>query len=34
VAGERRLRAAQQIGLTEVPIVVHELDDKQAIKFH
>ena len=32
VAGERRLRAAQQIGLTEVPIVVHELDDQQAIQ--
>lgn len=32
VAGERRLRAAQQIGLAEVPIVAHELDDKQAIQ--
>lgn len=30
VAGERRLRAAKLAELTEVPIVVRELDDKQA----
>lgn len=32
IAGERRIRAAQQVGLTEVPIVVHDLDDKQALQ--
>jgi len=32
VAGERRLRAAQQVGLTEVPIVTRELDDRQALQ--
>ncbi|NEP59597.1 MAG: ParB/RepB/Spo0J family partition protein [Symploca sp. SIO2G7] len=32
VAGERRLRAAKEAGLTEVPIVVRELDDKQALE--
>ncbi len=32
VAGERRLRAAREIGLEEVPIVVRELDDRQAIQ--
>jgi ParB family transcriptional regulator, chromosome partitioning protein len=30
VAGERRLRAAKTIGLTEVPIVLKELDDQSA----
>ena len=32
VAGERRLRAAREVGLAEVPIVVRELDDRQAIQ--
>jgi ParB family transcriptional regulator, chromosome partitioning protein len=32
VAGERRLRAAQTAKLAEVPIVVRELDDRQALQ--
>jgi len=32
VAGERRLRAAREVGLAEVPIAVHELDDRQALQ--
>ena len=32
VAGERRLRAAREVGLEVVPIVVRELDDRQAIQ--
>lgn len=32
IAGERRLKAAQEAGLTEVPIVSKELDDKQALQ--
>ncbi len=32
VAGERRLRAAREVGLTEVPIVSRALDDKQALQ--
>lgn len=32
VAGERRLRAARDVGLTEVPIVVRTLDDQQALQ--
>lgn len=32
IAGERRLRAAREAGLTEVPIVSRELDDKQALQ--
>lgn len=32
VAGERRLRAARELGFEEVPIVVRELDDRQAIQ--
>jgi len=32
VAGERRLRAAHEVGLADVPIVVHELDDRQALQ--
>jgi ParB family chromosome partitioning protein len=30
VAGERRWRAAQLAGLTEVPVLIRELDDRQA----
>jgi len=30
VAGERRLRAAEMAGLTEVPVVVRNLDDREA----
>lgn len=32
VAGERRLRAAREAGLEAVPIVVRQLDDRQAIQ--
>ena len=32
VAGERRYRAAQVAGLTSVPVVVRELDDRQALE--
>ncbi|MCY7275794.1 MAG: ParB/RepB/Spo0J family partition protein [Phormidesmis sp. CAN_BIN44] len=32
VAGERRYRAAQEIGLQDVPIVVREFDDQQALQ--
>lgn len=32
IAGERRWRAAQQAGLKEVPIFVHELDDEGAFE--
>jgi ParB family transcriptional regulator, chromosome partitioning protein len=32
VAGERRIKAAGVVGLVEVPIVLHELDDKQALQ--
>jgi len=32
VAGERRWRAAQRAGLTEVPVVVKELDDSEALE--
>ncbi|OKH52837.1 chromosome partitioning protein ParB [Calothrix sp. HK-06] len=31
IAGERRLRAAKEVKLTEVPIVIKELSDKQAL---
>ena len=31
VAGERRWRAAQLIGLQDVPVVIKEIDDRQAI---
>lgn len=30
VAGERRMRACQRLGLTSVPAIVRELDDRQA----
>jgi ParB family chromosome partitioning protein len=32
VAGERRIRAAHEAGLVEIPIVLHELDDTQALQ--
>lgn len=33
VAGERRWRAAQRIGLHDVPVIVRELSDQQAAEF-
>lgn len=33
IAGERRWRASQKAGLTEIPAVIRELDDKQALEF-
>src|SRR6516165_1738154 len=32
IAGERRWRAAQKAGLHEVPVVVHEATDKEALE--
>ncbi|MEP0872772.1 ParB/RepB/Spo0J family partition protein [Trichocoleus desertorum AS-A10] len=32
VAGERRYRAAQDAGLTEVPVIIRDLSDEQAIQ--
>ncbi len=32
IAGERRWRAAQRAGLHEVPVIVREVDDKQALE--
>jgi ParB family chromosome partitioning protein len=32
VAGERRFRAAQELGLSEIPAVVRDLDDQQALQ--
>jgi ParB family chromosome partitioning protein len=32
VAGERRWRAARMVGLSEVPVVIKELDDKEAME--
>ena len=31
IAGERRWRAAQQAGLTEIPVVVREVDEQSAV---
>lgn len=33
VAGERRYRAAQEVGLTEVPVSVREMSDEQAVQY-
>ena len=32
IAGERRWRAAQKAGLHEVPVVVHKVDDREALE--
>lgn len=32
IAGERRWRAAQRAGLHEVPVVIHEVSDKEALE--
>lgn len=32
VAGERRLRAAQEVGLTSIPVVIRDLDDEEALQ--
>ncbi|MEQ8536204.1 MAG: ParB/RepB/Spo0J family partition protein [Coleofasciculus sp. D1-CHI-01] len=32
VAGERRYRAAQKVGLTEIPVVIRELTDEEALQ--
>lgn len=32
VAGERRYKAAKEVGLTKVPVIIKELDDKQAFE--
>jgi ParB family chromosome partitioning protein len=32
IAGERRWRAAQTVGLADVPVVIHEADDKEALE--
>jgi ParB family transcriptional regulator, chromosome partitioning protein len=32
IAGERRWRAAQQAGLSEVPVVLRDVDDRQALE--
>ncbi|MCC5655062.1 ParB/RepB/Spo0J family partition protein [Nostoc sp. XA013] len=32
VAGERRLRAAKMVGLEEVPVVIREFDDQEALQ--
>lgn len=32
IAGERRWRSAQVAGLAEVPVVIHEADDKEALE--
>lgn len=33
VVGERRFRAAQQVGLKEVPVVIKDLDEKKMMEF-
>jgi ParB/RepB/Spo0J family partition protein len=33
VCGERRLKAAQEAGLKDIPAIVRKLDDKQALEF-
>jgi ParB family chromosome partitioning protein len=33
VAGERRYRAAQSAGLTDIPVVVREMSDSEAVRF-
>ncbi|MBD2254694.1 ParB/RepB/Spo0J family partition protein [Nostoc parmelioides] len=33
VAGERRYRAAQEVGLTEVPITIRQMSDEQAVQY-
>lgn len=32
IAGERRLRAAQEVGLTQIPIVSREFSDREALQ--
>jgi ParB family transcriptional regulator, chromosome partitioning protein len=32
VAGERRLRAAQEVGLTQIPIVIRDFSDQEALQ--
>jgi len=32
VAGERRFRAAQEVGLTSIPVVIRELSDEEALQ--
>jgi ParB family chromosome partitioning protein len=32
VAGERRWRAAQMVSLAEIPVVIHEIDDREALE--
>lgn len=32
VAGERRYRAAQEVGLKEIPVVIRDFDDRQALQ--
>jgi len=32
IAGERRWRAAQKAGLHDVPVVIHEVSDKEALE--
>lgn len=32
IGGERRWRAAQQVGLTQVPVIIRELDDGRALE--